>query len=279
MHFRTHPAEKHLGKSGQGFYNDVMVAHDELVGQMLDKLDELRIADNTIVMYSTDNGPHYNTWPDGAITPFRSEKNTNWEGAWRVPAFVRWPGKFPAGKTLNGIVSHQDWLPTLLAAAGEPEIRAKLLAGHQAGGRTFKVHIDGLNMLPYLTGEVDKSPRESFFYINDDGQLVAVRHNDWKLVFMEQRAKQLACWAEPFVPLRVPKMFHLRRDPFERADENSNTYYDWLIDHAYLLYGIQALVAQQIQSFRDFPPRQKPASFNLDRVLEQLQDASGGGMR
>jgi arylsulfatase len=279
MHFRTHPAEKHLGKSGQGFYNDVMVAHDELVGKMLDKLDELGIADNTIVMYSTDNGPHYNTWPDGAITPFRSEKNTNWEGAWRVPAFVRWPGKFPAGKTLNDIVCHQDWLPTLLAAAGEPDVREKLLRGHEAGDKTFKVHIDGLNVLPYLTGEQEKGPRESFFYINDDGQLVAVRHNDWKLVFMEQRAKQLACWAEPFVPLRIPKMFHLRRDPFERADENSNTYYDWMIDHAYLLYGAQALVAQQIQSFKEFPPRQKPASFNLDRVLETLQDASGGGMR
>ncbi len=279
MHFRTHPAEKHLGKSGQGFYNDVMVAHDELVGKMLDKLDELGIADNTIVMYSTDNGPHYNTWPDGAITPFRSEKNTNWEGAWRVPAFVRWPGEFPAGVTLNGIVSHQDWLPTLLAAAGEPDVREKLVKGHQAGDKTFKVWIDGINMLPYLTGEEEHSPRQSFFYINDDGQLVAVRHGDWKLVFMEQRAKQLACWAEPFVPLRVPKMFHLRRDPFERADENSNTYYDWLIDHAYLLYGTQALVAQQIQSFKDFPPRQKPASFNLDRVLETLQDASGGGMR
>jgi arylsulfatase A-like enzyme len=279
MHFRTHPAEKHLGKSGQGFYNDVMVAHDELVGKMLDKLDELGIADNTIVMYSTDNGPHYNTWPDGAITPFRSEKNTNWEGAWRVPAFVRWPGKFPAGRTLNDIVCHQDWLPTLLAAAGEPEVREKLLKGHAAGDKTFKVHIDGLNVLPYLTGEQEKGPRESFFYVNDDGQLVAVRHNDWKLVFMEQRAKQLACWAEPFVPLRIPKMFHLRRDPFERADENSNTYYDWMIDHAYLLYGAQALVAQQIQSFKEFPPRQKPASFNLDRVLETLQDASGGGMR
>ncbi len=279
MHFRTHPAEKHLGKSGQGFYNDVMVAHDELVGKMLDKLDELGIADNTIVMYSTDNGPHYNTWPDGAITPFRSEKNTNWEGAWRVPAFVRWPGKFEAGKTLNGIVSHQDWLPTLLAAAGEPGVNEKLLKGHRAGEKSFKVHIDGINMLPYLTGEQKRSPRESFFYINDDGQLVAIRHDDWKLVFMEQRAKQLACWAEPFVPLRVPKIFNLRRDPFERADENSNTYYDWLISHAYLLYGAQALVARQIQSFRDFPPRQKPASFNLDRVLETLEDASGGGMR
>jgi arylsulfatase len=245
---------------------------------MLDKLDELGIADDTIVMYSTDNGPHFNTWPDGAITPFRSEKNTNWEGAWRVPAFARWPGRFAPGSTLSGIVSHQDWLPTLLAAAGEPDVTAKLLAGHQAGDKYFRVHIDGLDMLSYFTGEEEKSPRSSFFYINDDGQLVAVRHNDWKLVFMEQRAKQLACWSEPFVPLRIPKMFHLRRDPFERADENSNTYYDWMIDHAYLLYGTQALVAQQIQSFREFPPRQKPASFNLDRVLETLQEASGAGM-
>lgn len=277
MHFRTHRAKKHEGKSGQGFYNDVMVAHDENVGRMLAKLDELGIADNTIVMYSTDNGPHYNAWPDGVMTPFRSEKNTNWEGGWRVPAFVRWPARIKAGTMLNGIVSHQDWLPTLLAAAGEPDIRAKLLKGHKAGAKTFKVCIDGQNMLPYFTGQAKESPRESFIYIDDDGQLVAVRYSDWKLVFMEQRAKQLACWAEPFVHLRVPKMFNLRRDPFERADQNSNTYYDWLISHAYLLYGAQALVAQHIKSFKEFPPRQKPASFNLDRVLDELKDASGGG--
>jgi len=174
MHFRTHRAEKHKGKSGQGFYNDVMVAHDENVGRMLAKLDELGVADDTIVMYSTDNGPHFNTWPDGGITPFRSEKNTNWEGAWRVPAFVRWPGRFPAGKVLNGIASHQDWLPTLLAAAGEADVKDKLLKGHKAGGKTFKVQVDGLNMLPYLAGDTDKSPRESFFYINDDGQVVEI---------------------------------------------------------------------------------------------------------
>jgi arylsulfatase len=277
MHFRTHCAEKHRGKSGQGPYNDVMVAHDENVGRLLKKLDDLGIAEDTIVMYSTDNGPHYNSWPDAGITPFRSEKNTNWEGAWRVTNFVRWPGKFPAGTVLNGIVSHQDWLPTLLAAAGEPDVNKKLLAGHKVGTRTFRVHIDGINMLPYLTGAAKESPRESFLYINDDGQLVAVRHGDWKLVFMEQRAKQMACWSEPFVSLRIPKMFNLRRDPFERADENSNTYWDWIFDHAFLLYGVQALVAQQIQAFKEFPPRQKPASFNLDRVMEQLQDASGGG--
>jgi arylsulfatase A-like enzyme len=278
MHFRTHPAPKHLGKSGKGgFYNDVMVAHDENIGKVLNKLDELGIADNTIVMYSTDNGPHFNAWPDGGITPFRSEKNTNWEGAWRVPTFVRWPGKFPAGSVLNGIVSHQDWLPTLLSAAGEANIKEELLQGYKSDSKTFKVHIDGYDMLPYLKGETKESPRKFFFYINDDGQLVAIRYEDWKLVFMEQRAKQMDCWVEPFVQLRIPKMFNLRRDPFERADENSNTYWDWLLNHAFLLIPAQALVAQQIQSFKEFPPRQKPASFNLDRVMEQLQNASGAG--
>jgi arylsulfatase A-like enzyme len=277
MHFRTHCAKKHEGKSGQGPYNDVMVAHDENIGMMLNKLDDLGIADNTIVMYSTDNGVHYNSWPDAGITPFRSEKNTNWEGGWRVPAFVRWPAKFKAGTVINGIVSHQDWLPTLLAAAGEPDIKAKLLKGHKAGKKTFKVHIDGHNMLDYLTGKVKESPREFFFYFSDDGDVIAIRMQDWKVVLMEQRAKQLLCWFEPFVPLRAPKMFNLRRDPFERADENSNTYWDWLISHAYIIYAMQGLVAGQIDSFKKFPPRQKPASFNLDRVLDGLKDAAGSG--
>jgi arylsulfatase len=273
MHFRTHLAQQHEGKSGQGFYNDAMVHHDENIGKMLDKLDELGLAKDTIVMYSTDNGPHYNTWPDAGITPFRAEKNTNWEGGWRVPAFVRWPGKIKAGTVLNGIVSHQDWLPTILAAAGEPKIKEKLLKGHQAGDKTFTCHIDGFNMLPYFTGKVKESPRETFFYISDDGDVLAIRHKDWKVVLMEQREKQLLCWFEPFVKLRGPKIFNLRRDPFERADHNSNTYWDWLISHAYLIYGMQALVAEQIESFKKFPPRQKPGSFNLDSVLESLQDA------
>jgi arylsulfatase len=277
MHFRTHVSEKNTGKSGQGFYNDAMVVHDEHIGMMLDKLDELGIADDTIVFYSTDNGPHYNTWPDGGITPFRSEKNTNWEGGWRVPAFMRWPGKIKPGSVVNGIVSHQDWLPTFLAAAGEPQIKEKLLSGHKAGNKTFKVHIDGFNMLPYFTGKVDESPRKSFFYVSDDGDILAIRYNDWKVVLMEQRAKQLACWAEPFVHLRMPKMFHMRRDPFERADENSNTYWDWVITHAYLIYGMQEIVGEQIEGFKKFPPRQKPASFNLDRVMEQLATAGDGG--
>src|ERR1700731_3740263 len=277
MHFRTHSAAKHKGKSGgQGEYNDVMVAHDEHIGMMLAKLDELGIADDTIVMYSTDNGPHYNSWPDAGITPFRSEKNTNWEGGWRVPAFVRWPGKIKAGSVVNGIVTHQDWLPTFIAAAGEPDIKEKLLNGHRVGDTTYKVHIDGFNMLAYLSGEVKESPRESFFYISDDGDILAIRIHHWKVAVMEQRAKTLQCCLEPFVRLRAPKIFHLRRDPFERADENSNTYWDWMISHVYIIYAMQALVAQQIENFQKFPPRPKPACVNLDAVRRALEDASGG---
>lgn len=276
MHFRTHIADRHRDKSGQGDYNDVMVGHDENIGLMLNKLDELGIADDTIVLYSTDNGVHYNSWPDAGITPFRSEKNTNWEGGWRVPAFVRWPGKIKPGTVLNGIVSHQDWLPTFLAAAGEPDINDKLLKGHTIGDRTYKVHIDGYNMIPYLSGEVQESPRNTFFYISDDGDILAIRMDDWKVVLMEQRAKALQCWFEPFVRLRAPKMFHLRRDPFERADENSNTYWDWVISHIYIIYMMQDVVAREIQEFRNYPPRQKPAAFNLDAVLRALEDAGGG---
>ncbi len=277
MHFRTHCSEKNKGKSdGQGDYNDVMVAHDENIGVMLNKLDELGITENTIVMYSTDNGVHYNTWPDAGITPFRSEKNTNWEGGWRVPAFIRWPGTIKPGTVINGIVSHQDWLPTFLAAAGEPDIKEKLLDGHTIGDKTFKVHIDGFNMGPYLRGDVKDSPRQSFFYISDDGDIMAIRMQDWKCVLMEQRAKTLQCWFEPFVRLRAPKLFNLRRDPFERADENSNTYWDFVISHAYIVYAMQAVVAAQIENFKKYPPRQKPASFNLDAVMRTLEDAGGG---
>lgn len=251
-----------------------MVAHDEHIGQMLNKLDELGIADDTIVFYSTDNGPHFNSWPDAGITPFRSEKNTNWEGGWRVPAFVRWPSHFKAGTVLNDIVSHQDWMPTLLAAAGEPGIVEKVLAGYKASDKTFKVCLDGFDMLPYLTGEAKESPRQFFFYVSDDGDILAVRMGDWKVVLMEQRAKALACWFEPFVQLRAPKIFNLRRDPFERADESSNTYWDWLLSHVYIMYAMQGVVSKQIESFVDFPPRQKPASFNLDALLRKLQEAN-----
>jgi arylsulfatase len=273
MHFRTHLADKNRGKSGQDDYSDRMVTHDEQIGQILDKVDQLGIADNTIVMYSTDNGPENDTWPDGANTPFRSQKDTNWEGAWRVPSFMRWPGKIKAGSVLNGIVCHQDILPTLLAAAGEPDIKEKLLGGYKAGDKTFNVCIDGINVLPYLTGEVKESPRDYFFYVSDDGGVMAVRNGDYKLVFEVQRAFSTAVWAEPMVKLRLPHIFNLRRDPFERADFNSNVYYDWMIDHVPQLYQCQALVAAQIENYVKYPPRQKAASFNLDSVMASLGPA------
>jgi arylsulfatase A-like enzyme len=273
MHFRTHVKPESAGQSGrwQSEYHDAMIDHDKHVGALLDKLDELGIADNTIVMYSTDNGPHANTWPDGATTPFRSEKNTNWEGAFRVPAMLRWPGHIPAGVVVNDIVSHLDMLPTFVAAAGEPDIKEKLLKGHQAGDKTFNVHLDGYNLLPFLTEKGVRSPRIEFFYFSDDGDLVALRYDNWKIVFLEQRALgRLQVWAEPFTPLRVPKIFNLRTDPFEHADVTSNTYWDWMLDHAFLLVPAQSVVGDFLATFAEFPPRQKAASFTVDQVLEKL---------
>jgi len=275
MHFRTHVKPELRGISGQNEYADGMVEHDGHVGQLLDKLDELGIADSTLVMYSTDNGPHYNSWPDAAATPFRGEKNTNWEGGWRVPAMVRWPGKVPAGTVSNEIVSHLDSLPTLLAAAGVPDIKEKLLNGYQAGKQRYKVHLDGYNQLDVLLGN-GPGKRDELFYFSDDGGLMALRFRDWKIVFMEQRVRgTLLIWAEPFVVLRVPKLFHLRRDPYERADITSNTYWDWMIDRAFAIYGSQALVAQFMQTFQQFPPRQKAASFTVDQAMEKLQTPTG----
>ena len=274
MHFRTHVKPESKGRAGrwQSEYHDTMLDHDDLVGELLDRLDELGIAENTIVVYSTDNGPHMNSWPDGAMTPFRGEKNTNWEGAYRVPEVVRWPARIASGQVLNGIITHNDWFPTLLAAAGVPDIADQLKAGMDLNGATYKVHLDGHNQLPYLTGEVADSPRNFFFYVSDDGDLTAVRFDNWKLVFLEQRATgTLRVWAEPFVPLRVPKIFNLRTDPFERADITSNTYYDWILDHAWVCVPMQAFVFQMMQSLAEFPPRQKPASFSLEQVLEKLQ--------
>jgi arylsulfatase len=277
MHFRTHVKPEHRGISGQDEYSDGMVEHDMHVGKLLDKLDELGIADNTIVFYSTDNGPHYNTWPDAAATPFRGEKNTNWEGGWRVPAMVRWPGHIEAGSVTNEIVHHMDWLPTFLDAAGDPNIKAELLKGGvKAIGRKYKVHLDGYDILPLLTGETDKSPRKEIFYFSDDGDLTALRYEDWKLIFMEQKSPgTLRVWMEPFVPLRVPLIENLRRDPYERAEITSNTYYDWVLDHAYLLVPAQAYVGNFIATFKEFPPRQKAASFSLDRVMEVLTPSGG----
>lgn len=274
MHFRTHVKEELRGISGQDEYSDGMVEHDMHIGRFLKALDDLGIADNTIVFYSTDNGPHMNTWPDAAMTPFRGEKNTNWEGGWRVPAMVRWPGKIKAGSWSNEIMHHMDWLPTFLAAAGEPDIKAKLKTGGvSAIERSYKVHLDGYNFLPYLTGKEKNGPRHEIFYFSDDGDLTALRYDDWKLVFMEQRATgTLKLWANPFTPLRLPLVFNLRRDPYERAQLTSNTYYDWLIDRGYLLIPAQAYVGKFLETFQEFPPRQKAASFNLEQVMEKMSD-------
>ena len=271
MHFRTHVAAKNLGKSGQDPYSDRMVVHDEQIGQILDKLDELGIADNTIVMYSTDNGPENDTWPDGANTPFRGQKDSNWEGGWRVPCAIRWPGKIKAGTVLNGIVSHIDMFPTLLALAGNPDVTKQLLDGATVGGMKYNVHLDGYNMLPYLTGQVKESPRNGIMYFSDDGDVIAVRIGDYKLHLALQRATTMRLWAEPFVKVRLPYIMNLRRDPFERAEYNSNTYMDWLVDHVPQLYEMQDFVASEIANFAKFPPRQRPASFNLDAVLQQVQ--------
>jgi arylsulfatase len=248
-----------------------MIDHDDIVGALLDKLDELGIAENTIVVYSTDNGPHMSTWPDGGMTPFRSEKNTNWEGAFRIPEMIRWPGKIAAGTVSNEIVQHHDWLPTFLAAAGEPDVMDKLKAGHTIGDTTFKVHIDGFNLLPYLTGEEERSPRMGLIYYSDDGDVLAMRYDNWKVVFKEQRCEgTLQVWAEPFVDLRVPKLFNLRTDPFERADITSNTYYDWLFDNDYMVLAGTFLVTQFLETFKEFPPRQEAASFTINHVVDKL---------
>jgi arylsulfatase len=281
MHFRTHVRKEVRDEVAKTYpkadeYTAGMIEHDMHIGEFLAKLDELGITDNTIVFYSTDNGPHMNTWPDAAMTPFRGEKNTNWEGGWRVPSMVRWPGKIEAGSISNEIMHHMDWLPTFLAAAGEPDVKEKLLKGHQAIGRNYKVHLDGYNFLPFLTGKTKETDRREIFYFSDDGDLTALRYNDWKMIFMEQKTVgTFRVWMEPFVPLRVPLIFNLRRDPYERSEVTSNTYYDWLLDRAYLLVPAQDYVAQFLATFKDYPPRQKAASFSLDQVMEKLANPAG----
>jgi arylsulfatase len=274
MHCRTHTKPESLGQAGrwQSPYHDTMIDHDNAVGAVLDKLDELGIADNTIVIYSTDNGPHMNTWPDGGMTPFRSEKNTNWEGAFRIPELIRWPGKIAAGTVSNEIIQHHDWLPTLLAAAGDAEIVDKLKGGHAIGDATYRVHIDGYDFLPYLTGATDKGPRPGLVYFSDDGDVLAIRFDNWKVVFMEQRIEgTLQVWAEPFVPLRVPLLFNLRTDPYERARMTSNIYYEFLLENAYLVFAAQIIMTRFLQTFAEFPPRQKAASFTIDQAMEKLE--------
>jgi arylsulfatase len=276
MHFRTHVRESHRDKPGltsRTEYADGMIEHDATIGQILKAVDDLGIANDTIVLYTTDNGPHQNSWPDAGTTPFRSEKNTNWEGAFRVPCMIRWPGRIQAGSISNELISGLDWLPTLMAAAGEPDIKDKLLKAHQAGTKTFKVHLDGYNQLPYLTGQQPRSARQEFIYFNDDGDLVALRYENWKVVFEEQRATgTLRVWAEPFTALRVPKLFNLRADPYERADVTSNTYYDWLMsDGAGVFIAAPAIVGAFLTSFKDYPPSQRPSSFSIDQMTEKLQ--------
>ena len=282
MHLRTHTKPESIGQSGrwQSAYHDTMIDHDKNVGTVLKALDDLGMTDDTIVLYSTDNGPHMNSWPDGAMTPFRNEKNSNWEGAYRVPCLIRWPGHIKPGTIENGIVSHLDWMPTFLAAAGVPDVKEQLLGGMKVDDTSFKVHLDGYNMLPFLTGQTKENPRKQFFYFNDDSDLVALRYDNWKFVFEEQRvAGTLRIWGEPFVTLRFPKLFNLRTDPYERADITSNTYYDWWMDHAYICVPAQQIVGEFLATFKEFPPSQEAGSFSLDLVLEKLREGAAGGSR
>jgi arylsulfatase A-like enzyme len=279
MHWRTHVRDEHRSPPGlttRTEYADGMIEHDAMIGTILKTLDDLGIANDTFVIYTTDNGPHMNTWPDGAMTPFRSEKNTNWEGAFRVPCFVRWPGRIKPGEISNEIISGLDWLPTLMAVAGDSDIKQKLLSGHTAGGKTFKVHLDGFNQLPYLTGQQEQGARKDFFYFNDDGDLVAMRYENWKIVFEEQRAPgTLRVWAEPFTTLRLPKLFDLRADPYERADTTSNTYYEWTLSNAGITYGLLTVATRFLDTFKEFPPSQRAGSFGIDQAVEKLRQSIG----
>jgi arylsulfatase A-like enzyme len=278
MHFRTHVRPENRDKPGltsRTEYADGMIEHDAVIGTILKAVDDLGIGNDTIVLYTTDNGPHQNSWPDAGTTPFRSEKNTNWEGAFRVPCLIRWPGRIQPGSISNELISGLDWLPTLMAAVGDPDIKDKLLKGHQAGGKTFKVHLDGYNQLPYLTGQQERGARKEFVYLNDDGDLVALRYENWKFVFEEQRATgTMRIWAEPFTKLRVPKLFDLRSDPYERADVTSNTYYDWFMsDGSGPFIASQAIVAPFLATFKEFPPSQRPSSFSIDQLVEKMQQS------
>ena len=275
MHFRTHVKAENRHK-GNDEYTDGMIEHDLQVGELLKLLDDLGIVDNTIVQYSTDNGPHYNTWPDAGTTPFRSEKNSNWEGAYRVPCFIKWPGHFPAGQVRNGIVSHEDWLPTFAAAAGNPEIVEQLKKGVELNGRSYRNYIDGANQLDYISGKTDESPRKNFMYVNDDGQIVAMRYQDWKAVFYENRGQAFEVWREPFTELRVPLLFNLRRDPFEKSQHNSNTYNDWFLDRVFILAPMQRVAGQFLMTMNEYPPSQTPGSFNLEGIQKKIQATMGG---
>ena len=276
MHVWTRLKAESEGKTGLGIYPDGMVEHDGHIGQILDKLDEMGLAENTIVMYSTDNGAEKFTWPDGGTAPFRGEKNDNWEGGFRVPLLVRWPGVIAPGTEVNEIISHEDWFPTFAAATGETDIKEKLKKGTRWGSRDYKVHLDGYNFLSYFTGETKEWPRKEFFYFSDTGDLLNLRYNRFKLVFAEQRAHGFDVWENPFTFLRFPKLFDLRSDPFEHADEiDAMGYQRWRAERMFVLVPAQAYVAQFLETFKEFPPRQKPASFSIDQVLEKLKPPTG----
>ena len=272
MHIWTHLKPESQGKTGLGVYPDGMVEHDGHVGVLLDKLDELGIADNTIVMYSTDNGAECMSWPDGGTTPFRGEKDTNFEGGWRVPCAIRWPGMIKPGTVSNEIFSHTDMLPTLTAVGGDPDVVAKLKKGYKSGKKNFKVHIDGFNLLPLIKGEVKENPRKGFLYWSDDGDLMAIRVGNWKGEFLQQRAKGFDVWREPMTALRAPNLYNLRADPFERATEDATLFYGkWMADHAFMLVPMQAIVGEFLKTFEEFPPRQRPASFSIDQAVEKAR--------
>jgi arylsulfatase A-like enzyme len=276
MHIFTHLKAASQGKTGLGVYADGMVEHDAMVGQLLAKLKELGIENNTIVMYSTDNGAETFTWPDGGTTMFRGEKNTNWEGGYRVPTVIRWPGVIKPGTVINNIGAHEDLLPTLLTAAGDPNVKAELLKGKKVGNKTFKVHLDGYNLMPALKGE-GEWPRKEFIYWTDDGNVAALRYNNWKITFLEQKAEGLSVWQQPFVVLRAPLITNLRMDPFERARaEDAMGYQRWFMERMFAIAPAAGYVGQWLQSFREFPPRQKPGSFNLERVMESVTAPQGG---
>jgi arylsulfatase len=279
MHLWTYTKKESLHQSGPGGspYHDSMIDHDKDVGEVLDMIDKLGIADNTIVMYGTDNGPHMNTLQDGAMTPFRGEKVTNWEGAFRTPAMVRWPGKIKPGVISNEIMSNLDWAPTLVAAAGEPKVKEKLLKGYKANNKNFKVHLDGYNFLPYLTGKEKKGPRKEFFYFSDGGELLSVRYGPWKILFSVQDIEgTFAVWQNPFRTVRIPYIINLRTDPFERAPITSNDYTNWLIEHTWGLVPVQGIVGEFLQTFKEYPPRAKAASFTVDQALQKLSEGHGG---
>jgi arylsulfatase A-like enzyme len=277
MHIWTHLKAESEGKTGLGIYPDGMVEHDGHIGEMLKLLDDLGIADNTIVVWTTDNGAEAMSWPDGGTTPIRGEKNTNWEGGYRVPLVVRWPGTVKPGSVYNDVISHEDFLPTLMAAAGQPNVKQDLLNGAKVGGKSYKVHLDGYDWGPYFRGEAKQGPRREFFYWTDDGDIAALRYDQYKLVFMEQRAHGYEVWQEPLVTLRLPKLFNLRTDPFERADHEGIDYPRWRLERAFLLVPAQGIVGSFLKTLQEFPPRQKPGSFSLGDAMEKIQAGAKGG--